>query len=67
MDSSTLGAAIGIIKGMPDSDISRAEEAASEAEGAASRAESAATVAVAYGKLIEIEGTKLIIGERSGD
>lgn len=60
MDNPTLGAAIGIMKGMPESAASRAEEAAG-------RAETAATVAVAYGKRIEIEGTKLIIGERSGD
>lgn len=60
MDNPTLGAAIGIMKGMPDS-------AAVRAEDAADRAETAATVAVAYGKRIEIEGTKLIIGERSGD
>lgn len=60
MDSPTLGAAIGIITRIPDSAAGRAEEAAG-------RAETAATVAVAYGKRIEIEGTKLIIGERSGD
>lgn len=59
MDISTLGAAIALVKKMPDTAISRAEEAATAAEAAADRAEE-------HGYGISVSGTKLIITNPTG-
>ena len=54
MDGSTLGAALALVKGMPDSAAARAETAARAAEAAADRAEE-------HGYGIAVNGTKLVI------
>lgn len=58
MDNVTLGAAIGIVKGLPDKDISRAEAAAAAAEAAAEQIEG-------LNYTISVTGTKLSIVGRS--
>lgn len=60
MDMTTLGAALAIVKGLPDKDISRAESAADRAEQAA---EEAATRN--YG--IRVQGTGLVIESEVSD
>ena len=54
MDIITLGAALGIVKKMPDT-------AAGRAEAAADRAETAAVIAEAHGYALTIAGTGLVI------
>lgn len=56
MDISTLAAAIGIIKKMPDTAVAKAEKAAGDAE-------SAAKLAQQYGYRITIEDSVLVVGE----
>ena len=60
MDNITLGAALGIIQGLPETDISRAEDAANRAEYAAEQ-----IVGLNYD--ISVSGTKLSIVGRSGN
>ena len=60
MDNNTLGAAIGILASLPDSDISRAEDAANRAEYAAEQ-----IIGLNYD--ISVTGTKLSIVGRSGN
>lgn len=56
MDISTLAAAIGIIKKMPDMAVAKAEKAADDAE-------SAAELAQQYGYRITVEDSVLVVGE----
>ena len=60
MDISTLAAAIGIIKKMPDTAVTRAEKAASDAE-------SAAELAQQYWYRVTVEGNTLVVGEDGGE
>lgn len=60
MDISTLAAAIGIIKKMPDTAVAKAEKAADDAENAAELAQQ-------YGYRITIEDSVLVIGEDGGE
>ena len=59
MDNTTLGAAIGILIGIPNSDIARAEAAAQTAEIARDEA-----LAKSYG--ITVQGTSLMITQTTG-
>ena len=59
MDNTTLGAAIGILMGIPNSDIARAEAAAQTAEIARDEA-----LAKSYG--ITVQGTSLMITQTTG-
>ena len=56
MDNTTLGAAIGILMGIPNSNVARAEAAAQAAEEARDKA-----LAKSYG--ITVQGTSLMITE----
>ena len=56
MDISTLAAAIGIIKKMPDTAVAKAEKAADDAENAAELAQQ-------YGYRITVEDSVLVVGE----
>lgn len=56
MDNTTLGATIGILMGIPNSNVARAEEAARTAEEARDEA-----LAKSYG--ITVQGTSLMITE----
>ena len=58
MDNTTLGAAIGILMGIPNSDIARAESAAQAAEAARDEA-----LAKSYG--ITVQGTGLYITDQT--
>lgn len=58
MDNTTLGAAIGILMGIPNSDIARAESAAQAAEIARDEA-----LAKSYG--ITVQGTGLYITDQT--
>lgn len=57
MDMSTLGAAIAIVKKMPDKSIA-------EAIAAADRAEAAAEAIEDLNYTITVSGTKLVVAER---
>ena len=60
MDISTLAAAIGVIKKMPDTAVAKAEKAAGDAE-------SAAELAQQYGYRITVEGKTLVVGEEGDE
>ena len=63
MDISTLMAAIGLIKEMPDSSVAKAEAAAQRSETAATKAEAAEKRAEQYGYRITVNKSTLVVGE----
>ena len=67
VDMTTLAAAIGVVKGIPDTAAAAALAAAEDAAEAAENAEASATLAAQHSMGVSVSGTTLVFSQLGGE